>query len=49
MENNRVLKLTGMLDQRKTLKRINSDLRQLEHSVSMLRVTAAFAGGDTKE
>lgn len=49
MENNCVLKLTGMLDQRKTLKRINSDLRQLEHSVSMLRVTAAFAGGDTKE
>ena len=49
MEDNRILKLTGMLDQRKTQKQINSDLKQLEHAVSMLRITAAFAGGDIKE
>ena len=49
MEDNRILKLTGLLDQRKTQKQINSDLKKLEHVISMLRVTTAFTAGDTKE
>ena len=48
MDSNQTLKLTGMLDQKKTKKQMRSDIRQLERIVAALRVTGVFAEAETK-
>ena len=48
MDSNQTLKLTGMLDQKKTKKQMSSDIRQLERIVAALRVTGVFAEAETK-
>ena len=44
-----ILKLTGSLEQAKTRKQINADLRQLQKTINMLRITGTFAKGETKK
>lgn len=39
----------GALDQSKSKKQINADLKQLEKVINMLRLTGTFAKGDTKK
>ena len=48
MDSNQTLKLTGMLDLKKTKKQMRSDIRQLERIVAALRVTGIFAEAETK-
>ena len=48
MDSNQTLKLTGMLDQKKTKKQMRSDIRQFERIVAALRVTGIFAEAETK-
>ena len=48
MDSNQTLKLTGMLDQKKTKKQMSSDIRQLERIVAALRVTGIFSEAETK-
>lgn len=44
-----ILDLLGALDQSKSKKQINADLKQLEKVINMLRLTGTFAKGDTKK
>lgn len=43
-----MVKLTGSLEQAKTQKQVNADIRRLQKTVSMLRLTGTFAKGETK-
>lgn len=49
MNSNQTLDLVAALQQSKSKKQINSDIRQLEKAVNMLRITGIFAKGDTKK
>lgn len=44
-----ILDLLGALDQSKSKKQINADLKQLEKVINMLRLTGTFSKGDTKK
>ena len=44
-----IFELTGSLNQKKTLKQINADIRQLQKTINMLSITGTFAKGDTKK
>ena len=44
-----ILKLTGSLEQAKTKKQINADIRQIQKTINMLRITGTFAKGETKK
>ena len=48
-ENNFILDLLGALDQAKSQKQINEDIKQLEKTINMLRITGTFARGNTKK
>lgn len=48
-ENSFEIDLLGALDQKKTKKQINSDLKQIETVINALRITGMFAQGDTKK
>ena len=43
------LELISALDQNKSRKQINSDIKVLEKTINMLRLTGTFAKGDTKK
>lgn len=47
-ENSFVIDLLGEIDQKRTQKQVNSDIKQLEKTINMLRLTGTFAKGDTK-
>ncbi|MCM1201397.1 MAG: phage tail tape measure protein [Bacteroides fragilis] len=49
MEENFLLELIGCLDQNKSKKQINADIKQLEKVINMLRLTGTFAKADTKK
>jgi len=49
MENNFVIKLIACLNEAKSRKQINSDIKQLEKTINMLRLTGTFSKGDTKK
>lgn len=49
MSDNYVLDILGGLQQSKSKKQINSDIKQLEKAINMLRLTATFAKADTKK
>ncbi len=49
MSDNYALDLLGTLDQSKSKKQINSDIKQLEKAIKALRLTATFAKADTKK
>lgn len=49
MENEFILELIGALEHKKTKKQINSDIKQLQSAINMLRITGTFARGDTKK
>ncbi len=49
MNDSYILDLLGALDQSKSKKQINADLKQLEKVINMLRLTGTFAKGDTKK
>lgn len=42
------LDLIGCLQQAQSKKQINADIRQIEKSINMLRITGILAKGDTK-
>lgn len=44
-----ILNIVGALHESKSKKQINSDIRQLEKAINMLRITATFAKADTKK
>ena len=49
VENNSfVIDILGAIDQKKTQKQVNSDIKQLEKTINMLRLTGTFAKGNTK-
>lgn len=48
-ENSFILDLLGALDQAKSQKQINEDIKQLEKTINMLRITGTFARGNTKK
>lgn len=48
MSDNYALDILGGLQQSKSKKQINSDIKQLEKAINMLRLTATFAKADTK-
>ena len=48
-EENFILDLIGSLQRTKSKQQINSDIKQLEKSINMLRLTATFARMDTKK
>ncbi|MDE6846136.1 MAG: phage tail tape measure protein [Lachnospiraceae bacterium] len=48
MSDNYALDLLGTLDQSKSKKQINADIKTLEKTINMLRLTATFAKADTK-
>ena len=48
MNDSYIIDLLSTLDQSKSKKQINSDIRQLEKTINMLRLTATFAKADTK-
>ena len=48
MEDNFILDILGSLKQNKSKKQINSDIKQLEKTINMLRITGTFAKGNTK-
>lgn len=48
-ENNFILDLLGALHQSKSNKQINEDIKQLEKTINMLRITGTFARGNTKK
>lgn len=47
-ENIFVMDLLGAIDQKKTQRQVNSDIKQLEKTINMLRLTGTFAKGNTK-
>ena len=49
MKDNYILDILGALQQGKSKKQINSDIRQLEKTINMLRITGTFANGNTKK
>ena len=50
MENNSfVIDILGTIDQKKTQKQVNSDIKQLEKTINMLRLTATLAKGSSKK
>ena len=49
MSDNYVLDILGGLQQSKSKKQINSDIKQLEKAINILRLTATFAKADTKK
>ena len=49
MNDSYILDLLGALDQSKSKKQINADLKQIEKVINMLRLTGTFAKGDTKK
>lgn len=49
MSDNYILDLLGGLQQSKSKKQINADIKQLEKTINMLRLTATFAKADTKK
>lgn len=50
MDNNEfIIKLMASLDEAKSRKRINADIKQLERAVDALRLTGILAKGDTKK
>ena len=48
LSDNYALDLLGTLDQSKSKKQINADIKTLEKTINMLRLTATFAKADTK-
>ena len=44
-----MLELTASLNQSKTQKQINADIRKLQKTINMLSITGTFAKGDTKK
>ncbi len=48
-ENEFIIDLLGRLDQKKTQKQVNADIKNIEKTVNMLRLTGIFAKGDTKK
>ncbi len=48
MEENFLIDLVGTLQQSKSKKRVNDDIKTLEKTINMLRLTATFAKADTK-
>ncbi len=50
VENNSfVIDILGAIDQKKTQKQVNSDIKQLEKTIKMLRLTATLAKGSSKK
>lgn len=50
MSNNEFgINVVGGLQHTKTRKQVNADIRQLEKSINMLRITGMFAKGDTRK
>lgn len=49
MNNEFILDLIGSLQQSSSKKQINSDIKQLEKAINMLRITGTFAKGNTKK
>ena len=49
MSNEFALDLTASLQQVKSKKQVNADIRQLEKAINMLRLTGTIAKGDTKK
>lgn len=50
VENNSfVIDILGTIDQKKTQKQVNSDIKQLEKTINMLRLTATLAKGSSKK
>ncbi|MCI8512096.1 MAG: hypothetical protein HFE83_08890 [Lachnospiraceae bacterium] len=43
-----LLQLTAQLGNEKSKKQINKDIKELEKTLSILRITGVFAKGDTK-
>ena len=44
-----VIDLLGTLEQKKSQKQLNSDIKQIEKVINALRITGMFAQGDTKK
>ena len=49
MDNHFSLDIVGALHQSRSRKQINSDIKQIEKTINMLRLTGTFAKGDTKK
>lgn len=49
MSENYTMDILGVLDQKRTQRQINSDIKQLEKVINALRITGTFARGDTKK
>ena len=49
MTNDFILQLQAMLDRKKSQKQINSDIKELQKSIGMLRLTATLLKGETKK
>lgn len=49
MENDFIIELSAKLNQQKSQKQVNSDIRQLEEIVDKLKLTGTFAKGETKQ
>lgn len=49
MKDDYILDILGALQQSKSKKQINADIRQLEKMINMLRITGTFANGSTKK
>lgn len=49
MEENFLLDLVGCLEQNKSQKQVNTDIRTLEKTINMLRLTATLAQGSSKK
>ena len=49
MNDNYTLDILGALEQNKSKKQINTDIKQLEKTINMLRLTGTFAKGGTKK
>lgn len=48
LQNDFIIALTAMLDKQKTKKQIDADLKQIEQTINMLRITGTFTEEDTK-
>ena len=49
MEENFLLDLVSCLEQSKSQKQINADIKQIEKTINMLRLTATLAKGGSKK
>lgn len=49
MEENFLIDFVGTLQQSKSKKQVNDDIKTLEKTINMLRLTATFAKADTKK